>query len=106
MFRRFITPDSLLEKVSTALLLTSALSSRIIGEEIFLLLNPVSVEPSLNGAVLIGIFFFLIVTAKLSFITPLLFGVSVVLVALYSDVLQLLIEVVNKLLESSSVFWL
>ena len=43
---------------------------------------------------------------KLSFITSLLFGVSVVLIALFSDVLQLFIEVVDKLFESLFVFWL
>ena len=44
--------------------------------------------------------------AKLSFITSLLFGVSVVLTTLFSDVLQLFIEVVDKLFESLFVFWL
>ena len=55
------TPNGLLEKPSTALLLTGVLSSRIIAGEFFLLLNSVSVEPSLNGVVLVGNFFALLV---------------------------------------------
>ena len=98
------TPDCLLEKPSIALLLTSVLSSQIIGEEFFLLLNSVSVESSLNGVVLIWNSFFRVDAAKSSSITSLLFGISVVLITLFSDVLQLFIEVVDKLFESSSVF--
>ena len=60
------TPDGLLEKSSTALLLTGVLSSRIIGEEFFLLLNSVSVEPSLNSMVLVGNLFFGVGAAKSS----------------------------------------
>ena len=60
------TPDGLLEKPSTVLLLTGVLSSRIIGEEFFLLLNSVSVEPSLNSVVLVGNLFFGVGAAKSS----------------------------------------
>ena len=64
--------------------ITNGLSSlRIIGEEIFLLLNSVSTESSLNGVVLIGKFFFRVGAAKSSFITSLLFSVSVVLITLF-----------------------
>ena len=94
------TPDGLLEKPSTALLITGVL---IIGDDFFLLLNSVSVEPSLNGVVLIGNFFFHVGAAKSSFITSLLFGVSVVVETLFSDVSQLFIKVVDKLFEFSSV---
>ena len=58
----------------------------------FLLLNSVSVESSLNGTVLVGNFSFRVGAAKSSFITSLLSGVSVVLITLFSDILQLLIE--------------
>ena len=57
-------------------------------------------------AILIGNFSFRIGAAKSSFITSLSFGVSVVLITLFSDVLQLFIEVADKLFESSSLFWL
>ena len=72
----------------------------------FFLLSSVSVEPSLSDAVLVRNFSFRVGAAKLSFITSLLFGVSVVLIILLSDVLQLFIEVVDKFFELSSVFWL
>ena len=72
--------------------------------EFFLLLNSVSVESSFNGVVLIWNCFFRVDAAKLSSITSLLFGVSVVLITLFSDVLQFFIEMVDKLFESSSVF--
>ena len=94
------TSDGLLEKPSTALLLillTGVLSLRIIREEFFLLLNSVSVEPCLNGVVLVGNFFFRVGAAKSSFFTALLSGVSVVLITLFSDVSQLFIELVDKL---------
>ena len=71
----------------TVLVLTGVSSSQIIGEEFFLLFSSVSVEPSLNDAVLVPNFSFRVVAAKLSFITSLLFGVSVVLIALFPDVL-------------------
>ena len=80
-------------------------SSRIIGEELFLLLSLVSVDSNLNDAVLVRNVSFRVGAAKLSFITS-LFGVLVVLIALFSDVLHFFIEVVDKLLESLSVFWL
>ena len=70
------TTDGLLEKPSTASLLTGVSSSRIIGEELFLLLNSVSVESSLNGVVLIVNFFFRVGSSSF---TSLLFNVSVVL---------------------------
>ena len=70
------------------------------------LLNSDSVEPSLNGVVLVGNFFFGVVAAKSSFNKSLLFGVSVVLLTLFSDVSQLFIEVADKLFYSSSVFCL
>ena len=85
-----------LKKPSTALLQTGVLSSRIIGEECFLLLNSDSVEPSLNGVIFVGNFFFGVGAAKSSFNKPLLFGVSVVLIT-FSDVSQLFIEVADKL---------
>ena len=44
--------------------------------------------------------------AKSSFMTSLLLGVSVVLITLFSDDLQMFIEVVDKLFGFSSVFWL
>ena len=97
------TQDSLL---LTVLVLTSVSRSWIIGEESFLLFSSVSVEPSLNDAALVRNFSFRVGAAKLSFITSLLFGVLVVLVTCFSDVLQLFIEVVDKLFEPSSVFWL
>ena len=90
----------------TVLVLAGVSSSLISGEEFFLLLNLVSVKPSLNGAVLVGNFSFRVGAAKSSFITSLLFGISVVLITLFSDVLQLFIEVVDKFFESSSVIWL
>ena len=96
------TRDGLLLTV----LVTGVSSSRIIGEEFFLLLSSVSVELSLSDAVLVRNFSFRVGAAKLSFIKSLLFGVSVVLITLFSDVLQLFIEVVDKLFEPSSVFWL
>ena len=66
LFGRFINYNILhqmvyLKKPSTALLQTGVLSSRIIGEGFFLLLNSVSVEPSLNGVVLVGNFFSVLV---------------------------------------------
>ena len=60
----------------------------------------------MNGAELFGNFFFCVSLDKSSFITSLLFGASVVIITLFSDVLQFLIEEVDKLFESSSVFWL
>ena len=54
-----------LKKPSTALLQTGVLSSQIIGEGFFLLLNSVSIEPNLNGVVLVGKFFFGVGAAKL-----------------------------------------
>ena len=65
MFGKFINYNILhqmvyLKKPSTALLQTGVLSSRIIGEG-FLLLNSFSVEPSLNGVVLVGNFFSVLV---------------------------------------------
>ena len=93
-----------LKKPSTALLQTGVLSSRTIGEAFFLLLNLVSVEPSLNGVLLVGNFFFRVGAAKSSFNTS--FDVSVVLRTLFSDVSKLFIEVTDKLFESSSVFCL
>ena len=80
------TPNGLLEKPETGLLLTGVTSSQIIGEESFFLLNSVSFESSLNGMVLIGNVFFRVGAAKSSFIASLLFGVSVVLIALFRDV--------------------
>ena len=73
----------------TVLVLTGVLSSQIIGEEFFLLFSSVSVKPSLNDAVLVRNFSFRVGAAKLSYITitSLLFGVSVVLIALFPDVL-------------------
>ena len=66
LFGRFINYNILhqmvyLKKPSTALLQTGVLSSRIIGEGFFLLLNSVSVEPSLNGVVLVEKFFSVLV---------------------------------------------
>ena len=58
LFGRFTTSnytlDGLLENPSTALSPTGVSSLRIIGEESLLLINSVSVQPSLNGVVLIG----------------------------------------------------
>ena len=88
------------------LVLAGVSSLQNIREKFFLLLNSVSVKLSLNGAMLFGNFSFGVDAAKSSFITSLLFGVSVVLITLFSDVLQLFIEVVDKLFESSSVIWL
>ena len=65
----------------TVLVLTGVSISRIIGEEFFLLLSSVSVEPSLNDAVLVWNFSFRVGAV-------LLFGVSVVLITLFfSDAL-------------------
>ena len=55
------TPNGLLEKPSTALLLIDVSSSQIIGEDFFILLNLVSVESSLNGVMLIGNLFSMLV---------------------------------------------
>ena len=65
------------------LLQTGVISLRIIGEEFLLLSNSVSAEPSLNGVVLVGNFFFGVGAAKSSFNTSLLFGASVVLITLF-----------------------
>ena len=97
------TRDGLLLMV---LVLIVVSSSRIIGEEFFILLNSVLVERSLNDAVLVRNLSFRVGAAKLSPITSLLFSVSVVLITVFSDVLQLFIQVVDKLFDSSSVFWL
>ena len=86
-----------MKKPSTALLQAGVLSLQIIGEEFFLLLNSVSVELSLNGVVLVGNFFFGVGAARSSFNKSLLFGVSVVLMTLFSDVSKLFIEVADKL---------
>ena len=56
----------------TVLVLTGVSSSRIIAEEFFLLFCSVSVEPSLNDAVLVQNFSFRVGAAKLSFITSVL----------------------------------
>ena len=56
--------------------------------------------------VLVGNSFFRVGAAKSLFITSLLFGVSMVLITLFSDVSQLSIEVVDKLFDSSFVLWL
>ena len=90
----------------TVLVLTGVSSSQIIGDEIFLLFSSVSVGPSLNEAVLVRNISFRVGAAKLSFITSLLFGVSVILITFFSDHSQLLIEVVDKLFEPLSVFCL
>ena len=92
--------DGLLEKLSTASLLAGVSSSQIVGEEFFVLLNSVSVEPILNAMVLIGNFFQCVGAAKSSFMTSLLFGVSLFPIGLFWDVfvLRLFLEVVNKLL--------
>ena len=71
----------------TALVLTGVSSSRIIGQEFFLLFRSVSVKPNLNDAVLVRNFSFRVGVTKLSFITSLVFGVSIVLIVLISDVL-------------------
>ena len=80
------TPNGLLEKPEIGLLLTGVTSSRIVGEESFFLLNSVSFESSLNDMVLIGNVFFRVGAAKSSFTASLLFGVSVVLITLFRDV--------------------
>ena len=51
----------------TILVLTGVSSAQIIGEEFFLLFSSVSVEPSLNDAMLVPNFSFRVNTAKLSF---------------------------------------
>ena len=64
----------------TALVLTGVSISGILGGEFFLFLNSALIESSLNDAVLVWNFSFLLDSV-------LLFGVSVVLIILFSDVL-------------------